>query len=619
MRKISFIGLLIALAPSLCMGESLRVNRLVQEKQRKMAELEKCMGSTKGLKIAGISTLGLTAVGVAGNVVEAKKIKDYDTKIASTDKSIEKTQQEIDDTKTTLATKKAEAEAKKKAEEEKRQRQTNCTQTGGQWHEDMGVCTCNTKAGYKSGEGGLCELDATLLSGQANAGGQNGTVNVNNNGENTTTNANNNVSNSGNSGNANGAVQAVAAAQLPSYYNKCDANVTGYRCDALVTFVDWEGESEERAVKHADTVVAEQACNKLKALYDDNGSCWKTNPTSTSNSNSASTHNSSQQNSGTLLKDAVARDIKELRRETDYQAFNIATIGYRPCEVPSSLKSGLDSAIKDAENRCRNKLPDRVKERKLTTVDSGAGCGATKSETDSVGKTANIVSRCEVVKCNSDYDLKNGACFNKDTQTVEGVVVSGSGANSAAGNSNVANANNANNNANNNASSSTVNSTSENTLKKVVERDVAAINATPGKIGAKIYLSGYSSLRLPYPLDDKILEAYQRFGERCNNSSTDEYKVGRTWTTDKADSEATEPGSTYEEDYIVPSPSTKYLLASCACDEEQGFIEEKGDCVEKNERKRCENSGGDYDQYRCICTGDYEPTNDEFKCRKKIY
>ena len=523
MRKISFIGLLIALAPSLCMGESLRVNRLVQEKQRKMAELEKCMGSTKGLKIAGISTLGLTAVGVAGNVVEAKKIKDYDTKIASTDKSIEKTQQEIDNTKTTLATKKAEAEAKKKAEEEKRQRQTNCTQTGGQWHEDMGVCTCNTNAGYKSGEGGLCEYGVTLLSGQANAGGQNGTVNVNNSGENTTT-----------------------------------------------------------------------------------------NPTSTSNSNStsASTHNSSQQNGGTLLKDAVARDIEDLRRETDYQAFNIATIGYRPCEVPSSLKSGLDSAIKDAENRCRNKLPDRVKERKLTTVDSGAGCGATKSETDSVDKTANIVSRCEVVECNSDYDLKNGACFDKDTQTVEGVVVSGTGANSAAGNSNVANANNANNN----GSSSTVNSSGENTLKKVVERDFAAINATPGKLGQKIYLSGYSSMRLPYPLDDKITDAYQRFGARCNNNSTDE---SRYMSADGADSRATANGSTYEEDYIVPSPTTKYLLASCVCDTEAGFVEKNGDCVEKDERKRCENSGGGYYNGSCECGDGYEPSGVEFQCQKK--
>ena len=64
MKKLCFIGIILALTPSLSFGDNFRINKLVQEKQRKMAELEKCMGSTKGLKIAGISTLGLTAVGV---------------------------------------------------------------------------------------------------------------------------------------------------------------------------------------------------------------------------------------------------------------------------------------------------------------------------------------------------------------------------------------------------------------------------------------------------------------------------------------------------------------------------------------------------------------------------
>ena len=81
MKKLCLIGILLALTPNFCFGDNFRINKLVQEKQRKMAELEKCMGSTKGLKIAGISTLGLTAVGVAGNVIEAKKIKEYDDKI----------------------------------------------------------------------------------------------------------------------------------------------------------------------------------------------------------------------------------------------------------------------------------------------------------------------------------------------------------------------------------------------------------------------------------------------------------------------------------------------------------------------------------------------------------
>lgn len=95
MKKCFFVGLLISIVPVMCLGESVRFTQLVREKQRKMAELEKCMGSIKGLKIAGISTLGLSAVGVAANVVEAQKIKEYETKKTAAEKDIEKFNKEI--------------------------------------------------------------------------------------------------------------------------------------------------------------------------------------------------------------------------------------------------------------------------------------------------------------------------------------------------------------------------------------------------------------------------------------------------------------------------------------------------------------------------------------------
>ncbi|MBR6010096.1 MAG: hypothetical protein IKP35_01595 [Alphaproteobacteria bacterium] len=161
MHKISLIGLLIALVPSLCMGESMRVNRLIQEKQRKMAELEKCMGSTKGLKIAGISTLGLTAVGVVGNVAEAKKINEYDDKIESTEKSIEKTQKQIDETRTDLAEQKAKVETERKAAEAKQRAKTSCVQSGGKWNEEISGCVCPIASGYHLNyTTGMCEKDA---------------------------------------------------------------------------------------------------------------------------------------------------------------------------------------------------------------------------------------------------------------------------------------------------------------------------------------------------------------------------------------------------------------------------------------------------------------------------
>ena len=95
MKKYFLMGLIVAITPSICFGASARYTQLVREKQRKMAELEKCMGATNGLKIAGLSTLGLTAVGVAGNIAEAKKIQDNESYIKSADKKLETLDEKI--------------------------------------------------------------------------------------------------------------------------------------------------------------------------------------------------------------------------------------------------------------------------------------------------------------------------------------------------------------------------------------------------------------------------------------------------------------------------------------------------------------------------------------------
>lgn len=94
MRKYILLGLLIGIMPNLCLGASIRYSQLIKEKQRKIEELEKCTGSTGKLKIAGISTLGLTAAGVAGNVVEAKKIKEYGKESEKLDKKLETARKE---------------------------------------------------------------------------------------------------------------------------------------------------------------------------------------------------------------------------------------------------------------------------------------------------------------------------------------------------------------------------------------------------------------------------------------------------------------------------------------------------------------------------------------------
>jgi len=57
------------------------VAELIAQKRAKMQKLSKCKGSTKNLKIAGLSTLGVTAVGVVANVAEAVILKEEQGKL----------------------------------------------------------------------------------------------------------------------------------------------------------------------------------------------------------------------------------------------------------------------------------------------------------------------------------------------------------------------------------------------------------------------------------------------------------------------------------------------------------------------------------------------------------
>ena len=89
-----------------------RITQLIAEKQAKMEKLEKCQGTTKSLKIAGISTLGITAVGVGANIAEAvvlNKTKD----------EVKKATEARDEQKKIKEAREAE---EKKRQEEERQR-----------------------------------------------------------------------------------------------------------------------------------------------------------------------------------------------------------------------------------------------------------------------------------------------------------------------------------------------------------------------------------------------------------------------------------------------------------------------------------------------------------------
>ena len=89
-------ALILGLVPSLGLCYDAQIESLIKTKQQKVARLEKCSGSTKGLKIAGISTLGLTAVGVGVNIAEATKIKSNETTITNNKNKISELNKEIE-------------------------------------------------------------------------------------------------------------------------------------------------------------------------------------------------------------------------------------------------------------------------------------------------------------------------------------------------------------------------------------------------------------------------------------------------------------------------------------------------------------------------------------------
>ena len=102
-----FLMFALGITPQITLAEDPRIQELISQKQAKMQRLEKCQGTTKGLKIAGLSMLGITAVGVGVNIGEASKIKQNERAINTKDAEIASLKEEI---------------AKKKREEEERKR-----------------------------------------------------------------------------------------------------------------------------------------------------------------------------------------------------------------------------------------------------------------------------------------------------------------------------------------------------------------------------------------------------------------------------------------------------------------------------------------------------------------
>ena len=102
--KYGLIFSLCALCPAIAFADSLdnKIATLTKQKMDLINSLEKCQKATGNLKVAGIATLGVSAIGVGANVTQAKKIKTQNAKISN-----------LQDTQTSLET---QIEQKKAAE-----------------------------------------------------------------------------------------------------------------------------------------------------------------------------------------------------------------------------------------------------------------------------------------------------------------------------------------------------------------------------------------------------------------------------------------------------------------------------------------------------------------------
>ena len=110
----------LALCPMIASADYLddKIASLTKEKLDKIAKLEECQKSTKGLKIAGITTLGVSAIGIGANIGEAVKLNKLEAQIGSAETNKSDLDRQISAAKEEKAKKEKAAE-----EEQERQRQ----------------------------------------------------------------------------------------------------------------------------------------------------------------------------------------------------------------------------------------------------------------------------------------------------------------------------------------------------------------------------------------------------------------------------------------------------------------------------------------------------------------
>ena len=100
-----------------------QIQRLLEQKEEKIKKLEECEGKKQGWKIAGISTIGLTAVGVGVNIAQSNKSDQLSDEIDLNRQQLERQQEKLSRIETQIAQKEHEKAERERAEKERAERE----------------------------------------------------------------------------------------------------------------------------------------------------------------------------------------------------------------------------------------------------------------------------------------------------------------------------------------------------------------------------------------------------------------------------------------------------------------------------------------------------------------
>ena len=138
-KTVSFLSIMTVAMSSVSYGAPMtpQIRRLLEEKEEKIKTLEKCDGKRKGWMIAGISTIGLTAVGVGVNIAQANKSSKLSDQIDNANQELQRHETHLSQIQSQISEKEREkAEAEKAAREKAERRRAAEEGYGNQGGED---------------------------------------------------------------------------------------------------------------------------------------------------------------------------------------------------------------------------------------------------------------------------------------------------------------------------------------------------------------------------------------------------------------------------------------------------------------------------------------------------